>query len=375
MKGIMIPAVLAAVLLLFAGCSKESEEAAAPAEIPSLTLGHVGHDHQIALGVAAMQPDLMQDKCGYHLEELKAREVYNLKRGDDVLAEILVKVVGGGSRMPTAMSQGTIDIGYGGIPAVIFSIDQGNKAKIVSPLNVDGDMLLVRNDFPAKTWEEFVAAVKASDEAVKIGYKAPVAVAKLVFEKGCAAAGITCAAAGSGKAGQVELVNLQGAQNTIPSLSSGSIHGAVINEPVGSMAVHKKVARIVSLLSELPPDGMWKAHPCCCVCATEETIDKHPAVIEGLMKMMKEATDVINGDKAAAAKLAAEWTKKPIEVETMSVPNIVYTVGAGEAYTKGLHRWFDMMKEIDKFQGELKGMSNEDMFDKVHDLTFINKAM
>lgn len=368
--------LVAACLVMGCGDKEGDVQPKTPAgtaagQFPTLTIGHVGHDHQIALGVAAMKPDYMKKECGVYLKEMKPREVYHLMKGGKTLAEFLVKKVGGGSRMPSAMSEGKIDIGFGGIPAVIFSVDQGNKAKILCPLNVDGDMLLVRNDFPAKTWDEFVKAVKNSPETVKIGYKAPVAVAKLIFVKGCEAAGVVCAAAGEAKAGQVELVNMQGAGNVIPSLDGGAVHGAVINEPIGSMAVHKGTARIVCLLSELPPEGMWQSHPCCCVCATEDSINKHPKVLEHLIKMMKAGTDWINANKKEASKVASEWTKKEIEVETMSVPNIVYTSQPGEAYRTGLFRWFDMMTELDKFTGSLKGLSKDKAFAKVHDLSFI----
>ncbi len=383
MKAFLRIATLAVMVCGLFACGGEdkeavSESAKTPAPlpgIPTLTIGHVGHDHQIALGLAAMEPEFMQETCGVHLKELKSREVYRLMAGDKPMAEFLVKVVGGGSRMPTAMSQGKIDIGFGGIPAVIFSVDQGNRAKILCPLNVDGDMLLVRPDFPAKDWNEFVEAVKNSPESVKIGYKAPVAVAKLIFMKGCEAAGIACVAAGRAGPGQVELVNLQGGGNIIPSLEAKAVHGAVINEPFGSLAVHKKTARIVCLLSDLPPEGMWKSHPCCCICATAETIEKHRDVLIALVKMMKAATERINADKVKAAEIAAEWTKKPLEVERMSVPNIVYIVVPGEAYKTGLDRWFEMMNALNKFTGTLEGLSREEAFDRVHDLSIIEEVM
>jgi len=365
---------LAIAALLAAGCGK-SEKKGGPGAvpIPTLTIGHVGHDHHIALGVAALEPGLVEKKCGFRLVEEKPREVYRLMEGDVPLARLLVKKVGGGSRMPTAMSQGKINIGLGGIPAVIFSIDRGNPARILCPLNVDGDMLLVRPDFPAKNWKDFIAAVKNWKGTVKIGYKAPVAVAKLIFMKACEASGIVCAPAGSGKPGQVELVNLQGAGNTIPSLESGSIDGAVINEPYGSMAFHAGAARIVSLLADLPPKGMWRSHPCCCLCATEKVIAEHPRVVRALVGMIAAATDIINGNKKKAAEIAAEWTKNPLEVESMSVPNIVYTTSPGEAYRKGLFRWFDMMRDLGKFKGTLEGLTDEEAFARVHDLSFVKE--
>ena len=100
MKNVIQVAGPALALVVLAGCGGGSDGTA----IPTLTIGHVSHDHQIALGAAALQPQLMKDRCGFHLEELKPRDVYRLRRGDTPLAELLIKKVGGGSRMPAAMS-------------------------------------------------------------------------------------------------------------------------------------------------------------------------------------------------------------------------------------------------------------------------------
>ena len=149
--------------------------------------------------------------------------------------------------MPTAMAQGKIQIGLGGIPAVMKFVDKGSDFKILCPLNVDGDMLLMRPECPARDWAGFVSYVKKSPRPVKIGFKAPVAVAKIVFEKGCRAAGLTCRKSGQGAGpGEIELTNMNTAKNIIPGLlAKDGIDGAVINEPVGSLAVHRKAARIV----------------------------------------------------------------------------------------------------------------------------------
>ncbi|MBN2492578.1 MAG: ABC transporter substrate-binding protein [Planctomycetes bacterium] len=363
--------VLAAMLVTACG---GADQESVPAAVPLLTLGHVGHDHQIALGVAALEPEKMRQQCGIHLQELKPREVYRMMEGERPIAELHVKKVGGGSKMPEAMSRGELDVGLGGIAAILFFIDKGTDMKLLCPLNVDGDMLLVQPEFPAATWEEFVAAAKVSPKPLRIGYKEPVAVAKLIFERACAAEGLRCVAAGQGKAGEVELVNLQGEANVVPSLASGAVEGAVVNEPGGSIAVYKKAARIVCQLSELPPEGMWKSHPCCGICATGTAIANHRAVLQRLVKLIRAATEVINADKERAAELAHQWTKQPLEVERSSVPNIVYTVDAGDAYRLGMERWFEMMRERDTFQGVLKELSNADAFARVHDLSFLRSV-
>jgi len=361
--------VLAALL---AACGDSPPDA--PKELPRLTIGHVGHDHQIALYVAALKPELLKERCGVWLREKKAREVYDLMDGDEAVAELHLVKVGGGSNMPAAMERGEIDIGLGGIPAVVFFVDKGAPFKILSPLNVDGDMLLVRPDFPADDWVGFVRAVRESKTPVRIGYKAPVAVAKLVFMGALDHEKVPYSEAAPPEGG-VELVNLREGKYIVPALESKSVDGAVINEPFGSIAESRKVGKIISLLGDLPPDGKWKNHPCCCICATQDAIDGNREVLKTLLAMLYNTTEFIHEDPIAAGRLAARWTKKPEAVELKSVPNIVYLMEPGDGYRKGLETWFGIMAEVGKFQGVLKGRSFDEVFAAAHDLTLINEVI
>jgi NitT/TauT family transport system substrate-binding protein len=366
---VITAALLAATALTACGGGTESPAT----KVPRITIGHVGHDHQIALFIAALRPSVVEEVCGISLVPKKEREVYDLVKDGKVLAELHLSKVGGGSKMPAAMERGEIDVGLGGIPAVIFFVDKGAPFKILSPLNVDGDMLLLRPDLPVDDWAGFVRYVKESEVPVKIGYKAPVAVAKLVLEGALDAEGIP-----HGERwvpGGVELVNCRGGGKIVPSLEKGMIDGAVINEPFGSIAVNQKAAKIVSLLADLPPEGRWKNHPCCCIAATDEAIAKNRPALKALLELVHHTTVFIGEHPEEASKLAAEWTRNDLEVEAMSVPNIVYTTDPGETYRAGLRTWLETLPEADRFEGTLAGKSWEECFEATHDLDLYHEMM
>ena len=367
-NGITATALLLPLCLAACGGEDRKEDRGEPeANAPvQLTIGHVGHDHQIALGIAAYRPEATEKACGIHLVERKPKEVYDLHRGADRLARFLVKKVGGGSNMPAAMEKGALDIGFGGIPAVIKFIDKGNEIKILCPLNVDGDMLLVRPDLAVATWEDFVALARKSEKPLRVGVKNIMSVAKLVCHQACLDAGI---------GDKVEFINLKSNKNVIPTLQTeGTIDAVATNEPVCTKAILKGVARKVSLLADLPPAGKFKAHPCCCICATGTAINDHREVMQAFITLMKCCTGMINADKAMAAQLGAKWTKAPLEVEQASVPNIVYKIVPDRAYRKGLEQWYETMNRMGVYQGSLAGLSFAEMFAKVHDLSFIEQA-
>jgi len=363
-----------AILLLLPGARLFAQQAP-PEALPVIGIGHAGHDHQIALGVAAIEGATLEAKAGAWLNELKAGEVYVLMEGQKPLAELHLTKIQGGSAIPASMERGEIEIGLGGIPAIAFFADQGNDFKIVSGLNTDGDMLVMRPDFEASSWKEFVEKVKASEKPLTIGYKAPVAVAKLVFERGLAAEGIAFGPSGSsGPEVKVQLLDLHGEQNLMPSLASALVDGYVVNEPSASLAEVKGAGRIVCDLSDLPPEGMWRDHPCCCVAVRMELLKKHPEAVRALLKTILVGTRILQEDRAKAAEIAAQWTRQPLEVEQRSVPHIRYGAIPDEGWEKGMLTWIRIMQETGAFEKRFKDMAPEKVLEALCDFSFLEAA-
>ncbi len=345
------------------------------AGVPLIKVGHVGHDHQIALFVAALDAPYFKKNYGVWLEERKLREVFDLMKGGRRLARIQIVKIGGGSRMPAAMERGDVQVGFGGIAAFMFFIDKGVPLRVISPLHTGGDMLVVRKDIDVSDWKGFLEYVRNSEKAVRIGYKAPVAVAKVIFERALAAEGIPCSSAGGEeKPGSVVLVNLQGGKNMVPSLEAGVVDGFVMNQPQVSQAKVRGIGRVVCNLSDLPPDSMWKSHPCCCVAANLDTIRDYPDALEALLELVVLATERINADKALAVELTSRWTRLPVEVERDSVPSIPYLAEFTPDYLKGLENWAKTMNELGLFKGALKGLSGDAMLKAVCDMSLLERA-
>lgn len=343
--------------------------------LPVLKVGHVGHDHQIALGVAALAGEKFRETCGAWLEELKPREIYVLHCEEGPLARLDLIKVHGGSGMPAAMERGQIDIGYGGVPAVAFFVDKGNDFKIVSALNTDGDMLVMRKGFGATGWEEFVEKVRTTEKPLSIGYKAPVAVAKLIFEKGLQAEGIEFGAPDlSASNMRIVMVNLHGQKNMIPSLASGAVDGFVTNEPAASRAVVTGCGEIVCDLADLPPRGKWEYHPCCCIAVRQETLEKHRKILLALLKTMLVATERIHSDKDRAAQIAADWTRTALEVEQSSVPNIHYMAKPDERWFKGMKTWVELMQETAAFTDRFANKAPQAVIHQLCDFSLIEEA-
>lgn len=344
--------------------------------VPVLRIGHVGHDHQIALYVACLETERFRKDYGIYLKEVKEKEVYDLYEGQKKLAQLHLFKVGGGSRMPASMERGEIDIGFGGVASVAFFVDKGNSFKILCPLNTEGDMLVMRKSFPVSNWKEFVEQVKKSEKPVKIGYKAPVAVAKLIFVRALEEENLSYLESSEerGKSAKIELVNLQGGKNMVPCLASGAVDGFVMNQPEVSRAVVRGLGKVVCELAELPPEGKWNDHPCCCIVARGEIVEKHCDEVKCLLKVILMATQLINEDKELAIKDASKWTKISEEIERDSVPSIVYLAIPTKRWKAGMVTWIEMMNEIGKFKGDLANLKAEDVEAKLYDFSLVDEA-
>ncbi len=372
-------ALLFLLFAIFTVLSSPSVPLAEEAKLPVIKVGHVGHDHHLPLFVAALEGEKLRD-CGVWMKEKKPREVYDLMKDDEAVAELQLLKVGGASAMPAAMERGEIHIGFGGVAAVASFRDKGKQFRIIAPLQTQGDMLMVRKELPVTDWGSFVKYAKEAGRPIKIGYKGPVAVAKLIFLAACKEEGITIKSsegentAGEGKTPMVELVNLIDEKNTLPSLASGIIDGMVVNQPEVSQAVHKGVAKVVADLSDLPPTGLWADHPCCCVCAPADFIAAQRAEIKLFLRLMHAATGRINADKTAAGKLAAQWTKLEEEVEIHSVGTVKYLNEFTESWKKGMIIWAKVMQDLGKYSNDLKDLEGKEFLARLCDFTILDEV-
>jgi NitT/TauT family transport system substrate-binding protein len=367
---------LSGLLATDGGCKSKQTSPAEPSAPPptTITLGHVGHDHQLALYAAALLGKALTKDTDVYLKEVKPQEVYDLLEQDKALARMRLVKVSGGSGMPAAMSRGEIQIGLGGTVPVAKFADENQPFKIICPLQTDGDMLVIRKDVPISDWTSFVAAAKSGGRPLRIGYKAPLAVAKLVFERALLAEHITTSKEPRDSNAGVILVNMGSERSPIPLLSSGTIDGFVMNQPAVAVAVHKGLGKVISELRDLPPKGQWINHPCCCVAATTETLEKHPEVIKRFLKVILLGTQRIRDDRDCAIDCASKWTKYPREVEEASVPTISYIAEPTESWLRGMEIWVEMMQDMNAFTGKYKDAKPHEVLKDLLDLRLCRQA-
>ena len=339
-----------------------------------IKIGHVGHDHHLPLFVALDMSTDSKNKFtpkGVKVINNVDKKRYIIMKNDNKLAEFIIVKVGGGSKMPTALAQGVIDVGFGGVAPVLAAIDKGSPIKLISPLHSKGDMFVLNPNFPANNWKEFIQYAKKSDKPIRIGYKNPIAVAKIIFENALKHEGITYSSNISDSNAKIHLLNVKGGGKLNISLSNGIIDGYVGNNPFPAIGEDKKLLKIVSNLEELPP-GDFKNHPCCCIAAISELSEKKSEAITILLNLTKKAVELINQNPKKAAKIASRWIGTSEDVEIKSIATSGYSMKNSAEWHKTMSRWNDAMNRLGFFTKKLKGLSEKNMAKKAYDFSYLD---
>ena len=365
--------LLVAASIFLYGCKQKNEQLQKQTQTTSIKIGHVGHDHHIALFVALDNIGQYHKDSGINLRVLKDRKFYEMYDKGQKIADIEIVKVGGGSKMPTALAQNIIDVGFGGVAAVLAAVDSGAPVKLISPLHYKGDMLVLRPDAKPQSWQEFVAMAKAAKKPLRIGYKNPVAVAKVVFEEALKHEQITFSGDLSRSDVQVHMVNTKGGGKLNVSLAGGLIDGYVGNNPFPAIAVEKKIGKVICDLEKLPP-GTFRNHPCCCIAANTNAIEEKSEAIIDLLILFLQANETINSDLNKAVASATRWIGTSETVEKMSIPTSGYSMESAEQWHQTMEKWTQAMNGLDIFTGKLKAADYQQVTSVAYDLTLLEKA-
>lgn len=363
-KTIYLSAFLLICMVSLLSCKQKGE---------AVRVGHVGHDHHIALFVALDNAAQYAKESGINIRVIEDQKLYGLFDGGKKVADIEIVRVGGGSKMPTALAQEIIDIGFGGVAPVLACADSGAPVKLISPLHYKGDMFVVRPDFEARTWEEFVAIAKTAPRPLRIGYKNPVAVAKLVFEEALKHEGIIFGGDLSQENLQVHMVNVKGGGKLNVGLSGGLVDGYVGNNPFPAIAVENQIGRIICDLEDLPP-GTFRNHPCCCIAANTKALEERSEAIVDLLILFLQANETINKDLDKAVASAVRWIGTSESVERMSIPTSGYSMEPSAEWHETMGKWIEAMNGLSVFRGKLKGREPEEVPQIAYDLSLLEEA-
>lgn len=325
-------------LLLLGACQEPAQK-----QPPTIRVGHAPHDHHSPLYIAAMNPDYFREHGGLYLKEVKFREEYQLIDDEELIARVVISSSTGGATIVRRLAENQLDMTYGGVPAILASIDQHHPIRMVAPVMAEGAGLVVTDSMPANNWEEFIAHIRASDRTIRIGHKGSGSVQGLIFERALEASNIRHNHDMADSAAQVHVLNMSGPQNLLPSMENGIIDGYVVMQPYLAIAEAKGSGKTISHLREMPPTGKWHKHPCCALAANDTFIRTHQDESRKLLTLLERARRFLREQPELGAQQVAKWLGTDVEVERRSLPTIDFEVAIDQSWHEGVAFWIEEM--------------------------------
>jgi len=341
------------------------------ADVPTLKVGYIFTTHHTPFIVAAQKGEAFKD-MGVYLRPVVAKDKYELVAGGKPIAVFQLIVTKSGSETAALFARNQLDLGMASVTAIMAGIDKKTPMKILSPLQTEGMGLVVPKDSPLKDWNSFLEHLKSTKKPVKIGYHSPTSAPRIVLEGALKQAGIKVTEDPNEQSAQVLLADLKETTNMIPALASKQVDAIVGPSPFPEVAVNRGVGRIIVDLRDLPPKGYWHDFPCCITVASDQTIARHPEVVQKFVELMAKTNAWCNKNKLEAGTLTAQWIGLPADTAKSSM--LVFLPKFTQSWMKNADKLMSILNGMGNFKGQLKGKTIEEVKPILFDTRFIDKV-
>lgn len=341
------------------------------ADIPNLKVGYIFTTHHTPFMVAAQKGEAFRN-MGVYLKPVVEKDKYELVADGKPIATFQLIVAKSGAETAALFARKQLDLAMASVTAIMAGIDKETPMKVLSPLQTEGMALVAPKDSALTDWNSFLAHVKKAKQPVKIGYHSPTSAPKIILEGALKQSGIKVTEDPNDQSAQVLLADLKETTNMIPALTSKQVEAIVGPSPFPEVAVSRGVGKIIVELRDLPPAGYWHDFPCCVTVASDETIAKHPGVMQKFVELIAKTNAWCNKNKMEAGTLTAGWIGLPADAAKAST--LVFLPKFTKSWMKGADEYMGILNRMGSFTGRLKGKTLDEAKPVLFDMRFIDKA-
>lgn len=344
---------------------------AVAADLPVLKAGFIFTTHHTPFLVACSKGEGLKD-MGVWLKELEPRVAYELMKGDKPVALLDLVVCKNGAESATLIAQKHMDIGLGSVTAIMAGVDKGIDMKIICPLQTEGMGLIAPKGSDVKTVEDFIGLVQKSEDPIVVGFHSPTSAPKIVFEAAMVNLGFKVSLDPADRSADILLSDLKETSNLLAALTAKQVDAVVGPSPFPEIAVTKGAGQLLCSLRDLPPAGKWKDFPCCVAVASKEIMEEQPEAVQAYVDLIAHANQWSNDRHEEAGAIAAEWLGLPAEAGRMS--NLIFLNDFSDSWLAGADRYLNMLNDMNKLNGSVKGKSIEECKDLLIDDSWLKNA-
>ena len=161
-------------------------------------------------------------------------------------------------------------------------------------------------------------------------------------------------------------------------LATNQIDGYIAWQPFVQIGLDAKIAKLVSLSQNFPPEGAWNDHPCCVVTARDDLIAGHPDFVNTMSALTILGDQYITDHPQESADILADWlagkgnlTYGNVSVSSVgavngAIKNVKYTTTPSDTWKNGTRQFVTAQKDL----GLLTGQLNNATPDQVDNMLF-----
>jgi NitT/TauT family transport system substrate-binding protein len=280
----------------------------------TITVGYLPSDHDSALFVADAKG--MFEKEGLNVEMVPFRS---------------------GTEMTVAANRGLIDVGYCGIAPVLRGIDQGFDLKVVSPVNLEGSGIIVKNDTIKS-----VADLEGKKVATPPNISIQDILLIYLMHKNNYSDNSFCNT-------DVEVPLMD------ESMEAGSVDAFIAWEPYVSQSYMSQEGSLFMYSSDI-----WPNHPCCVVIANQKFINKNPLMLRKFLKVHQQATSYVQSNKNETTIILSKKLGVNESIESSSLMHVKLISTPDNKFKKNVNKLVEFMHSL----GYLKNnLTDDEIFD------------
>lgn len=369
--------VLIVSLVFTAACNSNAKQEAAasgtekPGEAETTVINMAwGFDlHAGIMLTAASKGEGFKD-TGIWLKPIVEKEQYELYKDGKKLAVINTILTKGSSESAVMLGQKQLDCAVNSVTGMMSAKDQGTDIQVLCPIHVDGIGLVFPSGSEIKGWNQVAEYIKKSENPVKIGYHSPTSAPRVVIETSLRQANLKVTEDPNDNSADVLLVDLKGSKNLLSAFTGNLVDAWVAPSHYPEAAEAEGIGSIALKLNEFPPEGQWYDFPCCVLAARGEVISKHPEVFDALVDLFTNTAKWMGENKEETSALLSEIIG--VSEDAVKSASIVFTTRVSDKWLEGVDLYYDLLKQLDKLDGDLKERDFEEVKKEFYNFTFLN---
>ena len=285
-------AVLLVIIFTLYGLSSDNDD--------TVKIGYLPTDHDSALFVA--------NATGMFKDAGIDVELHEYNNGGDLMS---------------AMASGELDVGYVGIPPVIYSMTKGVPIKIVAGAQNEGSGLVCQNSSINSTSDLKGKIVATPGEA---------SIQSVLLKYDLNKSGLNIS--------HVESPSMK-VSSMNDALRTGSIDGMLTYEPYVTISQKLNNKTLLKSSGDILPD-----HPCCVVVMNKKFISKESDKAEKVLDVHKKATDKIMENPEEAVKYLPPHIVPNAEIEKESLTHIKWVSDLNDTYKNNVVEFMNIEKDL-----------------------------